>query len=104
MELKTNKENMFITLEVFYSKGGYSYSNYEYQERGYYASIKPEEILQHDGYSTRIYSAFTGYKILIEKASRLSKKKLQELNDNIKIDDYKHIIDIVAKENNLILV
>lgn len=104
MELKTNKENMFITLEVFYSKGGYSYANHEYQERGYYASIKPEEILQHNGYSTRTYSAFTGYKILIEKASKLSKKKLQELNDNLKIDDYKHIIDIVAKENNLNLI
>lgn len=104
MELKTNKENMFITLEVFYSKGGYSYSNYEHQERGYYISIKPEEIIQRDGYSTRIYSAFTGYKILIEKASRLSEKKLQELNNNIKIEDYKHIIDIVAKENDLILI
>ena len=76
MKLKTNKDNIFITLEVFYSKGGYSYSTYEYQERGYYASIKPEEIIQHDGYSTCIYSAFTGYKILIEKASKLSKKEI----------------------------
>lgn len=79
MELKTNKENEFITLEVFYSKGGYSYATYEPQERGYYLNIKPETIEQRNGYQVRTYSAFTGYKILLEKATRFSKKKLEDL-------------------------
>lgn len=42
--------------------------------------------------------------MLIKQANRLSKKKLQELNDNLKIEDYRHVIDVVVKENNLILL
>lgn len=104
MELKTNKENEFITLKVFYSKGGYSYADYQYQERGYYLIIKPEKIEHRNGYTVTISSPFCGYKVFIEKANRLSQKKLDDLNNNINIEKYKHIIDIVAKENNLILL
>lgn len=103
MELKTNKENTYIKLEVFYHLGGYSWATYKHEERGYYLSIKPEKIEKRDGLAMVTFSAFSGYKILLEKATRLSRKKLEELNKCINIEKYKHIIDIVAEENNLIL-
>lgn len=104
MELKTNKENVYITVEIFYDVGGYSYATHKSQDRGYYVSVNPEIIIDKGEYTLRSSVAFSGCKMLIEKATRLSEKKLQEFNNKIKIDDYKHIVDIVAKENGLILL
>lgn len=103
MELKTNKENMFIKLEVFYHLGGYSWATYEYEERGYYLLIVPEEHAIRDGIHYTITSAFSGCKLFLEGAKRLSKKRLAELTNNLKINDYKNIIEKIASENNLII-
>ncbi len=104
MELKTNKENTYIKLEVFYHKGGYSYTTHEHQARGYYLLIVPEERRIQDGYTMLLCSAFSGCKILLEEANRLSKKRLAELTTGLKIDKYKHIIDRIAEQYNLTLL
>lgn len=104
MEIKTNKENVFLKLEVFYHSGGYSWATYEYEERGYYLLIVPEKHEARDGIHYTITSAFSGCKIFLESAKRLSKKRLAELTKNIDINDYKHIIDEIANQNNLILL
>lgn len=104
MELRTNKENTYIKLEVFYHKGGYNYATCEQQARGYYLLIVPEERRIQDGYTLLIASAFSGCKVLLEEAKRLSKKRLAELATNIDINEYKYIIDKIAEQNNLILI
>jgi uncharacterized protein YfeS len=104
MELKTNKENIYIKLEVFYHKGGYNCATCEQQARGYYLLIVPEERRIQDGYTILIASAFSGCKILLEKSKRLSKKRLVELTTNIDINKYKYIIDKIAEQNNLFLL
>lgn len=64
-----------MTLSVYYSLGGTHYFTYKAEQRGYYISIQPECRARGMVEMT----AFTGYKRLIQPATRFSKAKLDAL-------------------------
>lgn len=70
------KENT-MTLQVYYSKGGVNLWTYKNEQRGYYISVQPE---YRHGCCVEM-TCFTGYKKLVEPATRFSAKKLDALTE-----------------------
>jgi hypothetical protein len=66
-------------VSVYYTRGGYSFISGESSRRGFYVSLTP---CKYDNMSFQ-YSAFSGYKTLLEEASRFNKKKLQSLVEEV---------------------
>lgn len=71
-----------LVISVSYDKGGANMLGDGPTRRGYYLRAIPAK--QHDGYSTMLLGSKGGARILVEEASRLSRKRMQTLVDTIK--------------------
>jgi len=75
-----DEKKPYITISVFYSKGGVCFGTYKQKPRGYYLSVGPIKIEDiGDGMQVRSFMAFSGYNHLLEETGRLSRKRLEEL-------------------------
>lgn len=81
------KGTLHICVDLKYSLGGYSGFSMEKNKRGYYLHVKPVEI---EGNSIR-FSAFSGYKILIQETTRKSFKGYIKALTTL-INDHKDLI------------
>lgn len=68
-----------VKLETYYSKGGQSWFNGRFEEKGYYLSAILVGVTERNGYTVESYSIpSSGYKMLIMSATRASKNKEDE--------------------------
>lgn len=68
-----------IKLETYYSKGGQSWFNGQFESKGYYLSAILVGVTERNGYTVESYSIpSSGYKMLIMSVSRPSKNKEDE--------------------------
>ncbi len=81
------KGTLHICVDLKYSLGGYSGFSMEKNKRGYYLHVKPVEI---EGNWTK-FSAFSGYKILIQETARKSFKRYIKALETL-INDHKDLI------------
>ncbi len=81
------KGTLHICVDLKYSLGGYSGFSMEKNKRGYYLHVKPLEI---EG-NTTCFSAFSGYKILIQETARKSFKRYIKALETL-INDHKDLI------------
>lgn len=85
-----------IEVELAYNKGGHNYFTSASERRGLYLHVAPFE--RRGG--MKIYGAFTGSKIMVQEAARISKKLMDTRPD---ADYLKEIIGYVLSENRLTL-
>lgn len=94
-EIKTDKENKVIRIEVYYRIGGMNYFTSNVEPRGYYLGVTPIE----KGDRFEGFTAFSGYKMLLEEAKRFSQKVLDNMSPSEeKIND---LVEKVRVKNNL---
>jgi len=91
------KENYFLEGELYYSLGGTNFFTCTNEPRGYYFSVSPIEITEH----MRCFSAFSGFKSLIQPAKRFNQKELDKLEVISELQN--NFINLVLKKNNLTL-
>jgi hypothetical protein len=91
----TKSEEQKIEVSVSYSLGGMNYFSGRQEPRGYYLHVSPIKIEQHEGYTSRSFTAFSGGKWLILEAKRKSPKQLAqavELAKHKEDEAVKHIL------------
>jgi hypothetical protein len=71
-----NDDN-YLKIHVYYHLGGMNYFTYKQEARGYYLSVTPVKLEQGNGYTTEVYSAFSGIKTLLLETKRKSDKAMQ---------------------------
>lgn len=71
--VKTEGENKFIEVNVYYSLGGMSWATNKPEKRGMYLYVTPVELSDN----CKITGAFKGYKTLLKKMKRKNKKELE---------------------------
>jgi hypothetical protein len=89
-----------LKIEIYYYKGGMSFTTYKKQERGFYLSVTPVKRETNNGYVTESFMAFSGVKTLLKEVSRFSEgayKQALELGKP-KIDE---LVEFVLVKNNL---
>jgi len=90
-----------LKIEIYYYKGGMSFTTYKKQERGFYLSVTPVIKREtNNGYVTESFMAFSGVKTLLKEVSRFSEgayKQALELGKP-KIDE---LVEFVLVKNNL---
>ena len=97
---KTDKENTFIKVELFYELGGFNYFTYKTDSRGYYISVRPVVREERNGYTSESFNVMQGYKKLMKEVKRKSEKAFNEaLNLSEGIE--KEIVDVVCAECGL---
>lgn len=102
--LNTNKENTFIKLEVKYSKGGTAMFTHKIEKRGYYLHVSPViRENRENNIIIEMYTAFSGYKQLLNELKRDSPKAYNEAII-LKQNYLSGILDILEKENNIIIL
>lgn len=74
--LKGGKHKV-IKAEVYYSKGGYNYSSYKTEPRGYWLSVIPETRWQGGGVSVTQWTGGSGFKVFLQEAKRYSAKAFE---------------------------
>ena len=76
IKVKDNSKHItHLRIELFYDLGGTNFFTSEIEERGYYLSVTPvQRHTSPQGYTTEIFTAFTGIKILLNGVARRSKK------------------------------
>ena len=74
-----------IDARIYYDKGGYTYSCYDNEPRGYYLSIFPVKKENRDGYVITQGSPRDGIRYFLKDAARFSTKTLNELAGDITI-------------------
>ena len=90
-----------VKLETYYSKGGQSWFNGRFEERGYYLSAILVGVTERNGYTVESYSIpSSGYKMLIRSATRASKNKEDEA-DRQALQCMNILIDKICAENNI---
>lgn len=106
MYIKVNgneKKATHLEVKTYYSLGGYNYFTHTPKERGYYVSVQPvRKWVTESGVGMIEFTAFTGYNKFIQEATRLSKKTLAKIDDNI-IENTRDIIERVLEEQGLTL-
>ena len=93
--IPTGKENEYIVVNLFYSKGGANYFTGDNDQRGYFVSVTPRTITD-TGFITTLFS---GYKKFIQPANRFSAKQLAEVRVPQYVIDT--LVQAVATKNNL---
>lgn len=92
-----------IEVKLDYDLGGWQYSTCTEKPRGYYIHVQPMELVHHDnGLVSYKFSAYTGYyKLLVEckRKSKSAETKAKVIYEDAK----KRLVEIVCKEQNLIL-
>nr|DAM27906.1 MAG TPA: hypothetical protein [Caudoviricetes sp.] len=74
--IPTTKENHFLKVELYYTKGGINVFTYKTEARGYYLSVSPIERTRTDyGATLESYTAFSGVKKCVLEVSRKSQKQ-----------------------------
>lgn len=66
-----------IKAEVYYSKGGYNYSSYKTDPRGYWLSVIPETRWKGGGVSVTQWTGGSGFKVFLQEAKRYSAKAFE---------------------------
>lgn len=91
-----------IEVNLYYDEGGCSYATYESKERGYYLSAMPLTIGQHGGFTTRQFSAYSGYYSFIKPAKRFSSATLSSLTvDQTVLGRINGLVKAVIERNQL---
>jgi hypothetical protein len=78
MKKYIEQEGQTFSIKVSYNKGGLNYFTYKVDDRGYYLTITPVELQQHDGYTTESFTIFSGLKKKLKTVKRQSKKAQAE--------------------------
>ena len=106
MYIKVNgneRKATHLEVKTYYSLGGYNCFTYERKARGYYVSVTPvRKWVTASGVGMVEFTAFTGYSKFIQEATRLSKKTLAKIDNNL-IENTREIIERVLEEQGLTL-
>ena len=104
----TNADDSVNTVEISvrYEAGGMNYFNYQQSERGYYVSISTVKIERQNGYATRSFTLFSGYKAFMEGARRFSQQKLERLalQTNVNTPMVRRMLDKILAEGGLTII
>ena len=73
-KLETGKENTFVEVELYYTKGGWNYFNGGFTNRGYYVKVKVVTYNNGGYFTSKEFSLFSGYKRLLQETNRFSQK------------------------------
>ncbi len=90
-----------IHAELYFSRGGISYSTYKHEERGFYLSVRPELFTEQGNFTSTQTTAFSGLKICIAQASRFNKKTFSNLVPDEEL--IQSLVDSIVKKSNLVL-
>jgi len=86
-----------INITASYRMGGYNYFTGKDTRRGYAYDFSPTT---QCGYG-ETYQAFSGGYVMVEDAKRFSQKKMNELVNNFKLEDWEAAIASIAMKNNI---
>lgn len=67
-----------LRVDLYYSLGGMNYFTYKSEARGYYLSVTPVEVSDHNGYKCESTVLMSGIKKLIKEVSRQSQRAANE--------------------------
>lgn len=85
-----------LKVEVYYTKGGYSFTTYKQVQRGIFLSMRPVTL---DG-CFESWACFSGAHMFLEEAKRFNARRLQEWAAAVQNDPrYQQLLDhVLAKE------
>ena len=96
-EVFNNKDFNRINVEITYSKGGLNLWTGEQERRGYWLHITP--CFVEKNYTTT--KAFSGNKVLLEPAKRLSRKKLDKIVGSFDMQKHIDLLNYVLERNGI---
>lgn len=100
MKKYVEKYDRTFKVQVYYDLGGMNYFIGEVEPRGYYFSVTPVVVTNHEsGGRTEVTTAFSGTKKCIYMVSRKSAKSLKDAEAIITDGAIDEMIDYVAKKN-----
>ena len=102
VESYKTQQGQEIEVELYYHKGGNNYFTSNISEGGIYLQVTPVTITQHDGYSTKETSCFSGIKQCVKELNRFSQKIFDHYTPNR--ETIKTLLDHVLSKNNLSLI
>jgi hypothetical protein len=100
LELESNAKATHLKVEVYYTKGGYSYFTGGTETRGIKLSVSPVSRSESEGgIVVESYTAFTGFKKHLKDMARFSQKAC----DSFVVDanEEKTLIEAVLLQNGL---
>lgn len=98
--VKENANATHILIETKYNLGGFNCFTYAQEKRGYYLHVTPVKRERRDGYTTESFTAFSGYKQLLQEVTRKSAKA--EAAAEAAVEDILDImVERVCRKNGL---
>lgn len=93
-----NNPSMGINITASYIMGGHNCFTGKMMTRGYAYDFSPTE---KSSYGGELYRAFSGGYVIVEHAKRFSQKKMDELVNNFRIEDWENVIMQIAEKNDI---
>lgn len=90
-----NHERNVLEVELYYHKGGMNYFTSTNEKRGLYLSATPLTKREN----SRVYTGFSGTKMLVKEMKRFNQKELDTFEPNI--EDINMLVNSVKHKNNL---
>lgn len=88
------KGDNHVSVSFYVGEGGINYFTYKQEKKGYYISVTPQTVEEHNGYSTVRTTMFSGLKMLLKEVSRKSKKSFNECINEI---DFVHFYNLCVQ-------
>jgi len=92
-----NKDFNRIDVEITYSKGGFNLYTNKQEKRGYWLYIIPCIVEKN----WTITKAFSGNKVLLEPAKRLSRKKLDKIISSFDMQKHIDLLNYILEHNGI---
>ena len=96
-EVFNNKDFNRIDVEIAYSKGGFNLWTGKQERRGYWLYIIPCIVEKN----LTITKAFSGNKVLLDPAKRLSGKKLNKIINSFDMQKHIDLLNYVLEHNGI---
>lgn len=93
-----NNPSMGINITASYRMGGHNCFTGKMMTRGYAYDFSPTE---KSSYGGELYLAFSGGYVIVEPAKRFSQKKMDELVNNFRFEDWENVIMQIAEKNGI---
>ena len=95
-----NNDVTHIRIDIDYDLGGYSMLSYTQKPRGYYLSVVPVKREERYGCMMESFTAFTGYRKLLNEVTRKS-AKAEKVAEQIAEELIPLIVEKVCAENHV---